>query len=116
MPQQPQIGHRQADGIFARGEPDGGLGPARGPHAVVCGGVYGVAGCSGREGQSVWPLDRQTAGRQPGPACRLSRARGGQCVFHCMTHGLVHSTAVAKTHFDLGRMHIDIYLQRIDLE
>ena len=52
-------------------------------------------------------------------ACKVQagalRARCSQCVFSGMAHRLMHFAAVAKAHFDLGRVHIHIDARRVHL-
>jgi hypothetical protein len=42
-------------------------------------------------------------------------ARHSQGVFNGVAHGLVHLTAVAKTHLNLGRMHVHVHARWVNL-
>ena len=84
---------------------------ARGCHAGLP--ADGAAGAVG--GGSIRARYAGGQGRIAG--ARQQRGAGGrQRIFHGVFDGLVHFTAVAKAHFDLGGVHIHIHPGRVHLD
>ena len=58
---------------------------------------------------------RLRAGRE-GSLGERGRAWRGQRIVYGVAHGLVDFTAVAKAHFDLGGVYVDVDASRVDLD